>query len=97
LETFLHAKELTNLEEWLKVLSLVEVRYITGIEDVVDVLQHLLVDDLGVHKDESCGFIVNTSLHQGFLCIVSPVLHAVALNDLNRGRLVVRNEGGEPG
>lgn len=72
-----------------KVLCLVESWNIARVQNIVDVFKHLLVDDLGVHKEERCGLAIDTSLHENSLGILSPITHGVTLDDLNLVQFVV--------
>ena len=45
----------------LHILIVVEVCNVTGVQDVVYILQHLLVDDLSVDKKEGWRFVLDTS------------------------------------
>jgi hypothetical protein len=50
---------------------------------VIDILDHLLVDNFGITEKESSGFSLNTSLHQATLKIISPIKHRVTFNDFD--------------
>lgn len=52
LKLFLHADQLTNLVNRLQVFSFVEIWNITSIQNIVDILKHLLIDDLSINKEE---------------------------------------------
>lgn len=96
LDTLFLADLATHFVDWLHVLSLVQVWNISCIEDVIDVLKHLLVDNLRIDKEETRLSVLSTCLHECLLGILSPVLHSVALNDLNLEQFVVSYEGREP-
>ena len=82
---------LSNVVDGLEVLILVEAGHVTRIQNVVDVFQHLLVDDLRVHEEERGRFGLHASLHQAGLSVLSPVAHGVTLNDLDLIKLEVRD------
>jgi hypothetical protein len=63
LNVLLHANNLSDLEDGLIVFNFIEIGYISRVQDVIDIFKHLLVDDLGVNKEEGCLLIFNTSLH----------------------------------
>lgn len=62
-ETLTCALNLAYREDWIKVFSPVETGNLTRVKDVVDVLKHLLVDDLRVDEDKGRRLAFNTSLH----------------------------------
>ena len=86
---------LTHSENALEVLGLVELGNVSGVEYVVDIFQHLLVDDLGIHKQERGDLGFDTCLHQAELKIVSPICHVVSLYDLDLIELIVAHECGQ--
>lgn len=96
-DTSLKTSLFTDLVDTLKVLSLVEVGNITCIQDIVDVFKLLLVDDLGIDEQESSCLIVNTTLHEAFLSIFSPVWHTISFDNLNLEAFVSSHEGGKSG
>lgn len=96
LKILLHTEQLSDLEDRLKVLILIEIWHITRVEDVVNILKHLLVHNLSVDEEEGGGLVLDSCLHQGLLYVLTPVLHVIALDDLNLEELIVSHEGGEP-
>lgn len=74
---------LTNSKDGLEIFSLVQLWDVTRVQDSVDVLEHILVDNLSINKQESSLFGLDTSLHQDEFKIIAPVGHGVALDDLN--------------
>jgi hypothetical protein len=60
-QSLLSAVSLTHLEDVFLILIFVEPGYISRVEDVVDILQHLLVDDLCVAEEEHSGFRLTAS------------------------------------
>ena len=94
LDVLLHADYLTDLKDGFVIFELVQVGYITGIKNIVYILKHLLVDDLSVDKQERGLLVVNTSLHEGFFDILTPIAHTVSLDDFDLEELVVGNESG---
>lgn len=61
-ELLLHAELLTNFEDTIHILKLVEIWYITTIKDTVNIFELLFLDDLSINEQE-CGLLVlNTSL-----------------------------------
>jgi len=66
---------LANVEDTFEVLVLVELGNVARVQHTVDVFEHLLVDDLGVHKEEGRWLAFDTSLHEAELEVISPVTH----------------------
>lgn len=87
----------TNFVDTLEVLSLVEVRNITSIQNIVDVFELLLIDDLSIDEQESGCLVVNTTLHQTLLSIFSPVRHTITFDNLNLEAFVSGHEGSKSG
>ena len=83
LKVLFHTDQFSHLENGLQILSLIEIRNITRVQNVVDILKHLFIDDLGIDEYEVGWLVFTTSLHENFLNIFSPVLHSVTLNNLN--------------
>lgn len=96
-DTLIDTRVLTNLLDGFHVFLLVEIGYITTIEDVVDILEHLLVDNLGVDKDEGGWFVLNSSLHEHCLYIFAPVHHTIALDDFNLEHFLIGDESCKSG
>jgi len=82
---------LTDLIDRVKVFSPIEACNLTGVEDVIDVLEHLFIDNLGVDEDKSGGFVFNTGLHEHGLDVVAPITHRVTFDHLNLKLPVVRD------
>mmetsp|Transcript_11712 Transcript_11712/g.17848 ORF Transcript_11712/g.17848 Transcript_11712/m.17848 type:complete len:936 (+) Transcript_11712:4723-7530(+) len=82
----------TDSEDAFKVLVLVELRNIAGVQDVVDIFKHLLVDDLGINEQEGGDLGFDTGLHEAELQVVSPISHTVALHHFDLVELVVAHE-----
>lgn len=59
----LQAFSFSNSVNRLKVFCLIECRHITGVQDIVDILYHLLVYDLSITKEECCRLIIDASHH----------------------------------
>lgn len=62
----------TCIHDILHILILVDVGDITGIQYGVHILQHLLVDDLRVNKQERDSLVLHTSYHEDFFDVLSP-------------------------
>lgn len=77
----------------VKVFSPIEACNLTGVEDIIDVLKHLFVDDLGVNKDKSGWFVLYTGLHKHSLYVISPITHRVPFDHLNLELPVVLDVG----
>ena len=88
---------LANWCDALHIFCFVQIRNVTRVKNVVDILEHLFVDDLRVHKEEASWLILNTCLHQHFLDIISPIRHSIAFNDFDLLELVTREESSEAG
>lgn len=97
LKILLLANLFSDFVNGFHVFGFVQIWNVSRIENVVYVLKHLLVDNLGVDKQEACLLVLGTSLKQGFLGIFSPVLHTVTFDDFNLENFVVGNECGETG
>jgi len=93
LDTLLLANLTADFVDWLHVFCLVQVWNVTCIEDVIDILKHLFIDNLGINKQETRLPVLCTSLHQCLLGILTPVLHTVSFYDFNLEQFVVSNEG----
>ena len=91
-DLLLNALVFTDLENRLHIFNSVQVWHITTIEDIVDVLEHLLIHDLGVDEEEGCWLVLDTSLHEANFDVFSPVHHAVALDYLDLEQLLAGNE-----
>lgn len=63
---------LTSTQYLIDVFILVDACHITTIEYVVEILKHLLVDDLRITKQKREGFIFHTSDHESSLHILPP-------------------------
>ena len=83
LQVLLGAVALAVGHDVLHVLVVVEVGHVPGVEDIVDVLQHLLVDDLRVHEEEAEGLVLHPRGQQDVLYVLPPVLHRVVLYHLD--------------
>jgi hypothetical protein len=83
---------LAGLLDLLKVLFLVDVGHVTRVKDVVDIFEHLFVDDLSIHEKETDGFVVHTRLHQTLLDVFAPGSHVVVFDHLDLEDLIVHNE-----
>jgi len=95
-QVLLLAELTTDFVDWVQVLLLVQVGNVTGIQHIIDVLEHLLIHDLGIDEEETCCLVFGACLHQSFLGILSPVLHSVAFDDFNLEEPVVCEEGRQP-
>jgi len=62
-KVFAHTFLATNEIDWLEIFIFVKRRDIASIKDIVDVFNHLFIDNLSIYKQESCWLIVNTCLH----------------------------------
>ena len=62
LETLLDALSFAGGLDVLEVLVGVDTRHVAAVQDVVHVLQHLLVDDLGVAEEEGHRLVLDTWL-----------------------------------
>lgn len=94
-KSFLLAFLLSNSEDALKVLGLVELRYIARVEYVVDIFKHLLLYDLSIHEQERGNETRHTALHQAEFKVVSPVVHVVSFHYFNVVKFEVTHESGQ--
>lgn len=62
LQILFDALSLTLVHNGLEVVLFVKIGYITTIQNVIDVLEHLFVDDLGIHEKECYWLVLETSL-----------------------------------
>lgn len=85
----------TNSKDALKVFSLVQLRNITRVEHIINVLKHLLVDNLGINEQEGSYQTTYTTLHQAELEVISPIGHVVSFDNLNIVQFIVAHESGE--
>lgn len=77
----------------LEVVLLVEVGQLPGVQQVVDVLQELVVNELGVHQDEDVRPAIATRAHQPRFEVLSEVLRLVGLGDLDLEAGGLQKEG----
>lgn len=75
LQILLHTVSLAVGYDILHILVVVEVGHIAAVEDVVDVLEHLFVDDLGVDEEEADGFVLDSCVEEDVFDVFTPVFH----------------------
>lgn len=76
-----------------EVFILVKSSDVTRVKNVVNILDHLLVDNLSIAEQERRGFAFHSSLHKAGLKVFSPVGHVVAFDDLNLEALLIAHVG----
>lgn len=83
-------------EDSLHVFRAVEVGDRTIVEDVVDIFYKGLVDNLCIGHQEYMGVTFNTGSGEDVVNhVFTPILHAVALDDLKLDHLVLSDERSE--
>lgn len=92
LESLFETVRLTGRDDLIHVFVVVDASHVARIQNGVQVFQHLLVDDLGVCKQETCHFVLQPCLHQTFLDVFPPALHVVTLDDFNLEQRIVTDE-----
>lgn len=87
-DSFTLALLATYSHDRLLILGLVQAWHVTRVKDSVNILKHILIDDLGIDKQESGGFCLNTTLHKHGLQVVAPITHLVTLYHFDLEALV---------
>jgi hypothetical protein len=90
-----HTLSLTNVHNSFHIFLFVKSWNITRVKDVIDILKHLLVNNLSVDEQEGSGLSFNSSLGKASLQVVSPVSHGVPFNDLNLVKLEAADVSGK--
>ena len=68
-----------------------QVGHLSGVEDAVDILQEGLLHELRIVDHEHCGLVEYPCFVHHALNVLPPLIHAIALGDLDNEQLIVRN------
>jgi hypothetical protein len=69
--------------DFLLVLNFIKLRDISSVEHTVHILCHRFLNDLSVGEQEDCLLVFSSSAEEAGLKVISPVFHAVTLDNLN--------------
>ncbi len=97
LQSLLHAVSLAAIHYFFHVFLVVEIGHVPRVEHVVEVFEHLLVNDLGVHEQETEWLVLEACAQQSFLDVVPPVFHRIVFDNLDLPQAVVHYVGGQLG
>lgn len=95
LKTFGHTFLFASICDFFHLFVTVKIRDVSGVQDVIDVFQHLFIDYLCVYEQEAYAFVFNTSLHEQSAHIFLPSAHRVALSHFDLEHFLVGQEAGQ--